>query len=64
MTHVSLLGNEMGLDVASVITSVFKQHTSLKTICGFDEEVTDLSHEGLKQADAMLIAADLEVDGR
>ena len=65
LTEVNLLKNDIGMEAANQLAAVLPQHKTLKTLCGFKPNQTEASfyNQGLKPADALLIAADLRVHG-
>ena len=60
-----MLKNDIGMEAANQLAAVLPQHKTLKTLCGFKPNQTEASFydQGLKPADALLIAADLRVHG-
>ena len=65
LTEVNLLKNGIGMEAANQLAAVLPQHKTLKTLCGLKPNQTEASFsgQGLKPADAVLIAADLRVHG-
>lgn len=63
LTSVNLLGNDIGADAAKQLAGVLEKHRTLKTLCGFAAEQTeaDLSSQGLKPVDAILVGAEISV---
>lgn len=61
LTSVNLL-KSIGIEVAKKLVAVFRRHKTLKTLCGFKPNQKEANFRlcGLRPADGMLIAADLE----
>ena len=63
LTSVNLLLNDTGEAAADVVRAA-EQHGKIQTLCGIkpDQKEADFSHEGLKAADAVLLAYDIKVN--
>ena len=63
LTSVNLLRNDIGAAAADVVRAA-EQHGKIQTLCGIkpDQTEADFSHNGLKAADAVLLAYDIKVN--
>ena len=61
MISVNLLRNDIG-DATAAVTTAAEQNGKIKTLCGIkpDQTEADFSRQGLKPADAQLLAFDLK----
>jgi hypothetical protein len=62
LSSVNLLKNGIGVDQASALVKIKESKPNLKTLCGFTLEETelDMSKQGLKAEDAVLLASDIQ----
>jgi Ran GTPase-activating protein (RanGAP) involved in mRNA processing and transport len=60
-SSVNLLKNGIGVDQANALVKIKESKPNLKTLCGFTLEETelDMSKQGLKPEDAVLLASDI-----
>jgi hypothetical protein len=63
LTSVNLLRNEIGEAAADIVRAA-EQHGKIQTLCGIkpDQKEADFSQNGLKVADAVLLAYDIKVN--
>ena len=61
LSSVNLLKNGIGVDQANALVKIKESKPNLKTLCGFTLEETelDMSNQGLKPEDAVLLASDI-----
>ena len=63
LTSVNLLRNDIGEAAADVVRAA-EQHGKIQTLCGIkpDQKEANFSNQGLKAADAVLLAYDIKVN--
>ena len=63
LTSVNLLKNDIGEAAADIVRAA-EQHGKIQTLCGIkpDQKEADFSQNGLKAADAVLLAYDIKVN--
>ena len=63
LTSVNLLRNDIGEAAADIVRAA-EQHGKIQTLCGIkpDQKEADFSSQGLKVADAVLLAYDIKVN--
>ena len=61
MTSVNLLKNDLG-DGLEALSAAFEKSSTLKSLCGLsaDQDTADFKRQGLRAADARLIAIELQ----
>ena len=62
---MNILANHIGVDQANALIKIMESHESLKTLCGFsgDETELDLSGRGLTTGCAVLVAYEVKNNG-
>ena len=63
LTSINLLKNRLGTEAASVLLKVKEEKPMLRTLCGLTHAETELDYndQGLRPADAMLLAPEISV---
>jgi hypothetical protein len=62
---VNLLKNKIGVDQAKALASIFKEHTTLKSLCGNSGEETelDMSGKAMDAEDAIMLVPEIVDNG-
>merc|ERR1712060_215304 len=65
LTNLNILANRIGMDSANMLLKVKEERSNLVTLCGItlDQKEASFLEMGLGPADALLLSAELKVNG-